>query len=199
MLAPLWDAGVEQVRERAGNGGCAGGAGNGRRKTDLRVMWTVKTRLVDKTLSLRSVKAGSPPALAPTPPPTGIQVASPVTQGSQDATVPQDGGQPPLPLAPPTTMTGLPPPSSQVTPSPSIGAHAGDPASHASAATLTTTTAHGLTWTAGAVEQPVGGPVARRSWSVRTLPEEVIFEDGDALLPRTTRTPYKYFLTTFPM
>jgi len=141
---------------------------NGRRKTDLRVMWTVKTRLVDKTLSLRSVKAGSPPALAPTPPPTGIEVASPVTQGSQDATVPQDGGHPPL--APPNrfSMTGLPPPSSQVTPSPSIGAHAGDPASHASAATLTTTTAHGLTWTAGAVEQPVGGPVARRSWSVRT-------------------------------
>lgn len=52
---------------------------------------------------------------------------------------------------------------------------------------------------AGPVSQPVGGPVARRLWSVRTMPGEVIMEGGDSVGVGRSRTAYDYFLSMFPM
>jgi len=37
--------------------------------------------------------------------------------------------------------------------------------------------------TAGVVNEPVGGPVPRQAWSVRTITGELIYEDGDFLGP----------------
>ena len=148
---------------------------DGRRKTDLRVAWVIKTKTVEKTLALRSVKAGPPPALAAPPPSHGLEGGSPVTQASQTRVALHGGGQPPPP------------------PPPSVVASAGGAISAAPTLPPSTATAHGLTWTAGAVHQPVGGPVARRSWSVRTLPWKVMHEDGDSAGPGQMRTPYDYF------
>jgi len=149
-----------------------------RRKTDLRVAWVIQTRTVEKTLALRSVKAGFAPSPTPSPPPFGLEVGSPMTQASPAADARHEPDQPPLPsLGDALRADGavsLEPPTPP-----------------------TTVTAHGLTWAAGGVSEPVGGPVARRTWSVRTLPGEVIFEEGDML--GQTRTPYDYFLAMFPM
>jgi len=60
-----------------------------------------------------------------------------------------------------------------------------------------TVIAHGVTCALGGVAEPVGGPQARRTWSVRTLPGEVISEEGDTV--GQTRTPYDYFSAMFPM
>jgi len=60
-------------------------------------------------------------------------------------------------------------------------------------------TAHGLKWTAGAVMEPVGGPVATQSWSVRALSGEVIHEEGDSIGPGRSRKPYDCFMAMFPL
>jgi len=99
-----------------------------------------------------------------------------VTQASQNRMVLHAGGQPPPP----------PPP-------PSVVESAGGAISAAPTLPPSTGTAHALTWPAGAVHQPVGGPVARRIWSVRTLPGKVMHEDGDSADPGQMRTPYDYF------
>lgn len=62
-----------------------------------------------------------------------------------------------------------------------------------------TVAAHGYTWTARAVPAPVGGPVPRQAWSVRTLSGEVIHEEGDTVGPGVSRGPYDYFMATFPV
>jgi len=62
----------------------------------------------------------------------------------------------------------------------------------------TVVTAHGLTWTAGAVTEPVDGPVSTQGWSVRTLSGEVIHGEGDTIGHERTWTPYDYFMAMFP-
>lgn len=158
---------------------------DGRRKTDLRVRWTVQTKTVDKTLSLGSVKAGPPPAPTPSPPVAGTP-SSQVSQAgdlrarlvSSSAPIGLSSALPPRPAAVASTPATL-------TPARSV-----DPA---------TTTAHGLSWTAGPVSEPVGGPVARRVWSVCTMPGEFIVEEGDAVGLGQARTAYDYFLCMFTM
>jgi len=151
---------------------------DGRRKTDLRVAWVIQARTVEKTVALRSVKAGFAPAPTPSPPPSGLEVGSPMTQASPAADARHEPGQPPLPsLGDAVRADGavsLEPPTAP-----------------------TTVTAHGLTWAAGGVAESVGDPVARRTWSVRTLPGELIFEEGDMV--GQTRAPDEYFLAMFPM
>jgi len=53
--------------------------------------------------------------------------------------------------------------------------------------------------TAGAVNEPVGGPVPRQAWSIRTITGELIYEEGDLLGPGQSRKPYEYFMAMFPM
>ena len=62
-----------------------------------------------------------------------------------------------------------------------------------------TTTAHGHTWTAGAVNEPVGDPVLLQVWSVRTPGGEILYEDGDSLGYGRTRKLFDYFMAIFPM
>lgn len=158
---------------------------DGRRNTELRVRWTVQTKTVDKILSLGSVKAGPPPALTPSPPvpgtpPSQVSLAGDLSARpvSSSAPIGVSSALPPRP----ETVSSTP---QTLTPPPSV-----DPA---------ITSAHGLSWTAGPVSEPVGGPVARRVWSVRTMPGEVIVEEGDAVGPGQARTAYDYFLCMFPM
>jgi len=56
-----------------------------------------------------------------------------------------------------------------------------------------------VTWTAGAVNEPVGGPVPRQAWSVRTITGELIHEEGDLLGPGLSRKLHDYFMAMFPM
>lgn len=58
--------------------------------------------------------------------------------------------------------------------------------------------AHGFVWRDQEITQPIGGPVPRRSWSVRTLGAEVIVEGGDAVGFGRSRTPLDYFMAKFP-
>ena len=57
---------------------------------------------------------------------------------------------------------------------------------------------HGFEWHDADVLQPIGGPVARRAWSVRTLGDEIIAEGGDAVGFGRSRTPLDYFFAVFP-
>jgi len=57
---------------------------------------------------------------------------------------------------------------------------------------------HGFEWRDADVLQPIGGPVARRAWSVRTLRDEIIAEGGDAVGFGRSRTPPDYFFAVFP-
>jgi len=125
-----------------------------------------------------TTKAGFAPAPTPPPPPPGLEVGSPMTKAPPAADARHEPGQPPLPSLGDAVRA--------------YGAVSLEPPTPP-----TTVTAHGLTWAAGGVAEPVGGPVARRTWSVRTLPGEVIFEEGDTV--GQTRTPYDYFLAMFPM
>ena len=88
--------------------------------------------------------------------------------------------------------------SSPPTPSPGPASPHGSTPVAALASVPAVVTAHGLKWTAGMVMQPVGGPVATQSRSVRTLAGEVIHEEGDSIGPGRARKPYEYFLETFP-
>jgi len=58
--------------------------------------------------------------------------------------------------------------------------------------------AHDFVWFYAAVTLPIGGSLPRRSWSVRLLSGETIFEDGDAIGPGRTRRPLDYILDMFP-
>jgi len=92
--------------------------------------------------------------------------------------------------------------ASQVVPSssplPSASPASPPPVVSAADSTPTVVTAHGLTWTVGAVTTPVGGPVPTQGWSVGTLSGGVIHEEGDTIGPGRTRTPYDYFMAMFP-
>eukprot|EP00168_Porphyra_purpurea_P016356 TRINITY_DN5268_c0_g1_i2.p2 TRINITY_DN5268_c0_g1~~TRINITY_DN5268_c0_g1_i2.p2 ORF type:complete len:195 (+),score=23.69 TRINITY_DN5268_c0_g1_i2:428-1012(+) len=150
----------------------------GRRKTDLRVAWVIQTRTVEETLALRSVKVGPPPAPTPSLPPSCLEVGSPMTQVSPAAIVRHEPGQPPLPSLGDAVRAD--------------GAVSLEPPTP-----FTTVTAHGLTWAAGGVAESVGGPVARRTWSLRRLPGEVIIEEGDTV--DQTHTMCDCFLAILPM
>lgn len=158
---------------------------DGRRKTDLRVRWMVQTKTVDETLFFGSVKAGPPRAPTPSPPVAG----TPPSQVSQAGDL---SARPVSSSAPTGLSSALPPWPAAVasTPPTLTPARSVDPA---------TTTAHGLSWTAGPVSEPVGGPVARRVWFVRKMPGEVIVEEGDAVGPGQACTASDYFLCMFPM
>lgn len=156
-----------------------------RRKSDLQVRWTVKSRTVDKTLSLSSVKAGPPPPPLPCP----SQSGTPSTQVSQAE----------LQSTPPASSAAPIGASSRVPPLPEADTRATRAPSQARTTPAATTAVHGVRWTAGPVSQPVGGPVARRLWSVRTMPGAVIMEGGDSVGVGRSRTAYDYFLSMFPM
>lgn len=60
-------------------------------------------------------------------------------------------------------------------------------------------TVHGHTWTKQEVTEPVGGPVSGQAWSVRTLPRDVICEEGDCIDPGTSLKPYDCLMAILPM
>ena len=59
-------------------------------------------------------------------------------------------------------------------------------------------TAHEFEWRDQEVLQPIGGPVPRRTWSVRTLAGDITAEGGDSVGYGSGRTPVEYFLAVFP-
>lgn len=101
-------------------------------------------------------------------------------------------GAPSAPAAPAAGSAG---PAAAAATSPSAIGSAG-PA--ATPETTISVTAHGLEWHDAEVLQPIGGPVARRPWSVRTLGGDIITEDGDSVGYGRTRTPLDYFFSVFP-
>lgn len=170
----------------------------GRGKTGLRVSWLWLGREVVKILTLRSVQAGEPPASAPSAEAEWLERGSSVTQESQ----PDGGGAsgagalrepsvaaPPPPLGPPFGAT------------PYLTIHAGSRSQipRASAFGPAGATAHGYVWKEGAATEPVGGPVSRQWWLVRTPAEEVIQEEGDTMGSGASWTAYGYFMAKFPM
>lgn len=175
---------------------------NGRRLTRLMVVWELSSKIVEKELSLGTVKAGPPPALpatsqgSDTPPSSGLTLGSTVTEAGHS------GSRAPC-------MSSRPPPvhesQASVSPAGSAGpAEARAPATlprspETGAQPAPSAAAHGYTWTRKDVNEPVGGPVPRQAWSVRTFPGEVIFEGGDTIGTGSARSPYDYFLAMFPM
>jgi Transposase IS4 len=57
---------------------------------------------------------------------------------------------------------------------------------------------HGVKWRLKTVLEPIGGVVARRTWPVRSITGDLIFEGGDAIFGDNRRTPYEYFMAIFP-
>jgi len=167
-------------------------AKGGRNRTDLRVKFVWRGKVYNKVQALASVYAGPAPTHELLPEVSAAEEGSPVTQASQPAgaTCPTPPRSPTPPIfVPPTATPGTsPPPASGQAPSPS-------PLAGVSA----TATAHGRTWEAVAVNEPVGGPVPRQAWSVRTPGGELIHEGGDTLGPGRTRKPFDYFMAMFPV
>lgn len=171
----------------------------GRRKTDLLVRWMLPGRTVEKTLALRTVKKGPPPETTVTRD-NSVVDGSPVTQESQAE---RAGGG----CSSDTLTNAAALSTSQVTPpvrgssAPSGPSRGNSDATVAPAPTgiPARVTAHGLDWSARPVSEPVGGPVPRHAWSVRTLSGEVIHEQGDAVGPGQSRLPYDYFMAMFPL
>lgn len=184
----------------------------GRNKTDLRVQWVWLDRKVVKVLALRSVRAGPPPSSGSEHVARAQQVGTPTTQDSQAAGAASgllelarspaalnslsgpsssaaELGDAPVPSPPPPT--GPLPLAAEV---PLDVEGSVEPAPASSSATYT---AHGVEWKARNVSEPVGGPVPRQAWSVRTLSGEVIHEEGDTAGPGQTRKPYDYFMSMF--
>lgn len=195
---------LEVIRGKQ-KGGCS--------KTDLRVTCTWLEREVEKVLALRSVKADT------APPDAGG--GSPVTEGSQKQAPartpahPGDNATPSQPLQLPSADLGAAAPRGTVTgaggaadvdgaveppPPPFQGVlGSGDaPSATLSGSQPATTDAHGITWTARAVTEPVGFHAPRQAWSVRTLTGEIIYEDGNTMGPGLERRPYDYFVAIFP-
>jgi len=167
----------------------AGRDRGGRNKTDLLVEWSWLSSTKVKQLAKANVRPGP----APTPEPLGLPEGSPFTQASHA------GSASPAPPPPATSTPPRPGTTACVVHS---AAQGGQPArlSLATASTVrVVATAHGLTWTKGAVTEPVGGPVPRQTWSVRTLSGEVIHEDGDVIGAGQSRKPYDFFMAMFPM
>jgi len=144
----------------------------GRTKTGMKVAWSWLNTTKVKLLAKASIRAGPAPPLEPI---GSHHEGSPVTQASQAGPT-----SPPL-LTPCPAGPHIPPPVVVPASSPAV------------------TTAHGLTWTAGAVMEPVGRSVATQSWSVRALSGEVIHEEGDSIGPGRSRKPYDYFMAMFPL
>ena len=57
---------------------------------------------------------------------------------------------------------------------------------------------HGLEWRDQDVLQPIGGPVPRQTWSVRSRAGDAIVEGGNSVGHGRSRTPLDYFLAVFP-
>jgi Transposase IS4 len=57
---------------------------------------------------------------------------------------------------------------------------------------------HGVEWRRKTVLEPIGGVVARRTWSVRSITGDLIFEGGNAIRGDNRRRPYVYFMAIFP-
>jgi len=164
---------------------------NGRRnQTNLRVSWSWLGATKERVLAESTLLASpAPPSV------TQVVEASPVTQASQTGV-----GSGSSPAGPPTAPSL--PHATLVTRGGVPGAEGeGAPRSPATAALLVppAVTAHGVTWTAGAVNESVGGPVPRQAWSVRTITGELIHEEGDLKGPGRSRKPYDDFMAMFPM
>jgi hypothetical protein len=60
-----------------------------------------------------------------------------------------------------------------------------------------TVVANGVKWIAKTALQPIGRPVHRRLWAVKSLSGDKITENGDAIR-MMARSPYKYFMAMVP-
>jgi len=142
---------------------------DGRRKSGLCVAWVIQTRTVEKKLPVRSVQAGSTPTPTSSPPPSGLEVGSPVIQASPAADARHAPGQP--------SLSSL-----------SYAVRADGAVSLEPPTTPATVTAHGVMWASGGVAEPVGGPVARRTWSCGRCRGRSSLRRGARWVRRATRT-----------
>ena len=189
---------------------------NNRLVTTVTARWWMSGYEVVKCLGLRCVRDGvaPEPSVLPAPlPSSGVADAAPPSSLETLADVASQA-------CPPVTPAPVIPEKGHLTPAaspfPNVNNET-DPASQvhdvAAASPLAPTVrlarpagepsapppvvVHGFEWRDADVLQPIGGPVARRASSVRTIGDEVTAEGGDWVGFGRSRTPLDYFLADF--